>query len=483
MTAVSEETFREEVIMAKASKPQGPRAVEQLANWIVAIRTSDIPDAAIKQAKVLLLDTIGCGYAAFEEVAARAVLETLDDLGGAPQCTVLGSMRKTSAPNAVLVNGSLIRILDLNDYVNTKSGQIGGHPSDNIPVALAASELAGAPGRDILGSIVIGYEIYGRLKELMDRDGDWDGVTVSGFAAPAMSGRLLGLGSRELGHAIALSGARAITPLAVRQGDISAAKSVANALVAQNGIQATILAKHGLTGPLDLFENPHGLKSVFPGINWMEPLTAPLAAESYIMHCHVKAYPCLATGQSIVAAGIDLNRQINGEVDRLDRITVAIADKPFLVRQKDDPGRINPASREAADHSFNFLAAVALIDGSFGLTSFDNQRWMDPKVHDLMARLDIVCDATLNPRAPGGFPCAMRATGRDGREYVAEVLDPPGFSRHGIDPAAVVNKFNAITSARLGKNSRDRIIEAVMALDTSPSSSALTAALATAGSN
>jgi len=469
--------------MAKASKPQGPGAIEQLANWILAIRTNDVPEAAIKEAKVLLLDTIGCGYAAFEEIAARAVLDTLADMGGAPQCTVVGSTTKTSAPNAVLVNGSLIRILDLNDYVNTKEGQIGGHPSDNIPVALAASELAGSSGRDILASIVIGYEIYGRLKELMDREGDWDGVTVSGFAAPAMAGRLLGLPASELANALALSGARAVTPAAVRQGDISAAKSVANALVAQNGIQATLLAKHGLTGPLDLFENQYGLKSVFPGINWIEPLTAPLTAESYIMGCHVKAYPCLATGQSIVAAGIDLHRQINGDVDRLNRITVALLDKPFMVRQKDDPGRINPASREAADHSFNFLAAAALIDGDFGLSSYDNERWTDPKIRALMARLDIVCDAALNPRAPGGFPCAIRATARDGREYLAEVLDPPGFSRHGIDPAAVVNKFNSITAPRLGKNSRERIIEAVMALDTSPSSRALTAALASAGSN
>jgi 2-methylcitrate dehydratase len=317
----------------------------------------------------------------------------------------------------------------------------------------------------------------------MDREGDWDGVTVSGFAAPAIAGRLLGLPAPELGHALALSGARAVTPAAVRQGDISAAKSVANALVAQNGIQATILTKHGLTGPLDLFENQYGLKSVFPGINWIEPLTAPLAAESYIMGCHVKAYPCLATGQSIVAAGIDLHRQINGDVDRLNRITVALLDKPFMVRQKDDPGRINPASREAADHSFNFLAAAALIDGDFGLSSYDNERWTDPKIRALMARLDIVCDAALNPRAPGGFPCAIRATARDGREYLAEVLDPPGFSRHGIDPAAVVNKFNSITAPRLGKNSRERIIETVMALDTSPSLRALAAALASAGSN
>jgi 2-methylcitrate dehydratase len=466
--------------MAKAPTSQGPGAVEQLAGWVMAQRAQDIPAAALNQAKVLLLDTIGCGYAAYEEEAAHAVLATLKEMGGAPQCTVIGNAIKTNAPNAVLVNGSLIRILDLNDYVNTKSGQIGGHPSDNIPVALAAAELSGSPGRDILTAIVFGYEIYGRLKELMDRNSDWDGVTVSGFAAPAMAGRLMGLDRGQLAHALALSGARAVTPAAVRQGDISAAKSVANALVAQNGMQATILAKHGLTGPLDLFENQYGLKTVFPGLNWIGPLTAPLTADSYIMSCHVKMYPCLATGQSIVAAGLALHAQINGDVDRLRRITVAIADTPSLQRQKDDPGRIDPKSREAADHSFNFLGAVALLDGDFGLAQFNNDRWNDPKVRAVMARLEIVCDASLNPRAPAGFPCAMRATGVDGRSYLAEVLDPPGFSRTGIDTAAVLKKFNSITAPHLTAGARDRIIEAAMGLDKASSCEELTKALAKA---
>jgi 2-methylcitrate dehydratase len=279
---------------------------------------------------------------------------------------------------------------------------------------------------------------------------------------------------------MALSGARAITPLAVRHGDISGAKNIANALVAQNGMQATILAKHGMTGPLDLFENKHGLKSVFPGLNWMETITAPLPADSYIMGCHVKAFPCLATGQGIVAAGLELNRQVGGDPDKLKAITVAIADTPSLQRQKDDPGRIDPKSREAADHSFNFLAAVAFIDGDFGLDSYDNERWNDPKVRALMSRLTIVCDGSLNARSPGAFPCAIRATGTDGKAYLAEVLDPPGFSRHGVDAAAVLKKFNSITSHSLGPASRQRIIDAAMAFDASPSCAQLTDALAKA---
>ena len=465
--------------MAKHAALHGPGAVEQLAQWMLAPRAEDIPDAAVKQAKLLLLDTIGCGYAALDEDSAHAVLGTLADLGGAPQCTVLGSTTKTSAPNAVLVNGSLVRILDLNDYVNTK-GEIGGHPSDNIPVALAAGEMCGSPGRELIAAIVLGYEIFGRCKDLMERDSGWDGVTISGLVAPAIAARLMRLDPATFAHALALSGARAPTPLAVRHGAISAAKSFSNALVAQNGMQAAMLARHGVTGPLDLFENPYGLRQVFSKTEAMASLFAPLPAESYIMRANIKAYPCLATGQAIVAAGLEIHRQIKGDVSRLQHIRVAMADMPFLRRQKDDAGRINPTSREAADHSFNFLAAVAALDGDFGLAQFENERWNDPKVRAVMGKLDIVVDAKLNERSPGSFPCRIDARDADGKVSVADIPDPPGFSRHGLDEGAVTRKFNAVTASHLGTGSRQQIIDAVMGLDRSASCAEVTKALAAA---
>src|SRR6202040_1572123 len=391
--------------MAKHAPAAGPGTIEELARWVLAPRAEEIPEAAVQQAKLLVLDTIGCGYAALAEDSARAVLATLADLGGAPCCSVIGGAVKTSAPNAVLVNGALIRILDLNDYVNNPKGEIGGHPSDNIPVALAAGEMCGSPGRDLIAAIVLGYELFGRAKDLIARDSGWDGVTISGLVAPAIAGRLMGLDQQHLAHALALSAARAPTPLAVRHGAISAAKSFANALVAQNGVQAALLARHGVTGPLDLMDSPDGLRPLFSKGDARVALTAPLTHDSTIMRANIKAYPCLATGQAIVAAGLALHRDVksalNGDVSRLAHIRVAMADMPFLRRQKDDPGRIDPTSREAADHSFNFLAAVALLDGEFGLAQFENERWNDPKVRAVMARLEIDVDGQLNARAPG----------------------------------------------------------------------------------
>ncbi|HEY6259725.1 MAG TPA: MmgE/PrpD family protein, partial [Xanthobacteraceae bacterium] len=432
--------------MTKPVASAGSGTIEQLAGWMLAPRADEVPQAALAQAKLLVLDTIGCGYAALAEESARAVSATLAEIGGAPRCSVIGSAQRTSAPNAVLVNGALIRILDLNDYVNNRKGEIGGHPSDNIPVALAAGEMCGASGRELIAAIVLGYELFGRSRDLMERDSPWDGVTISGLVAPAIAGRLMRLDPPRLAHALALGLARSPTPLAVRHGAISAAKSLANALVAQNGMQAAMLARHGVTGPLDLFENPFGLRAVFSRTEAVAALTAPLGEETYVMRANIKAYPCLATGQAVVAAGIALHAQVasvlKGDVSRLKRIRVTMADMAFLRRQKDDPGRIDPTSREAADHSFNFLAAVALIDGAFGLAQFENERWNDPKVRAVMARLTIDVDGQLNLRSPGSFPCHIEAATDDGSVLMADIPDPPGFSRHGLDAEAVIKKFN-----------------------------------------
>ena len=49
-----------------------------------------------------------------------------------------------------------------------------------------------------------------------------------------------------------------------------------------------------------------------------------------------------------------------------------------------------PESRETADHSFYFLVAAALLDGELTPRQFENERWTDPAVIDLMARF--ICE-------------------------------------------------------------------------------------------
>lgn len=449
-------------------------AIARLAERSAVVCLEDFSQKAVQQAKSLLLDTLGCGFAALDDASARAVLATVGAFSEAPHCTLIGRAQRTSAPSAVLANGTLIRALDLNDYVvgaDPRSGARGGHPSDNIPVALAAAELSGASGGEILAAVLLGYEIYGRGKALMDAHSPWDGISVSGLAAPAMAGRLLRLPRRQLAHAIALSAARAATPVGVREGAISAAKSIANALIAQNGMQAALLAAQGVTGPLDLFEAERGLRMVFAHRpdTAADILGASLPADGFIRKVAIKPYPCFAGAQSAVAAALALHRLIDGDIGRLiGKIHVTLADLPIVRRQMSDPGRIKPQSREAADHSLHYLIAVALIDGVFGLGQFEGERWQDPQMIALMGRLDMTPDAELARRAGEFYPCALQADDRSGERHRVEVLRPPGVSPDGLDGNAIVEKFARLTAAALTPNQRDRVIDAVMTLDTAP---------------
>jgi 2-methylcitrate dehydratase len=459
------------------SRRSQPSLVERLAEWVLAVPASEVPERAITQAKLLLLDTLGCGLAALDHAIAAGVVRAMLAQGGEMQATVIGSGRKISAQNAVLANGALVRVLDLNDYT-IESGGLGGHPSDNIPVALAVGETGGRSGRDILAAVVLGYEIFARLRAMMDSRSDWDGVSVSGFVATAVAGRLLGIDRNRLAHALALSGARTATSAAVRSGDMSAAKSIANALVAQQGVQAALLAAEGATGPLAIFEQKRGLKSIFPYIESASAIDAPLVDGGYIMRASIKAYPCVATGQAAVTAALDMNRRLGGDTAKAERIEILMADLPQVRNQQADRERADPQSHEAADHSFPFIVAVAMIDGIFGQAQYAHERWHDPQVRALMGRIEMQTDASWNSRAPNSFPCAIRVTGSDGSKYLSEIGYPPGYSRDGIDAQVVIDKFHAGLDCIVTPGDRDRIVAAAMDFDHSANCAALTAALA-----
>lgn len=455
-------------------------AAQALARWVLSIDSNSLSAATLTQAKLLLLDSIGCAFAGRDENVCRSIRTVCENTAGPGSCTMIGSQRTLDIAHAVLANGAFVRVLDLNDYVigaGKHGPEIGGHPSDNIPVGLAVGEARQRSGRDILAAIAVGYEVYGRFKGMIDRKSPWDGVSISGFVAPAIAGRLMGLDENRLAHALALSGARLATPALVRRGGISAAKSIANALVAQSGIEATLLAEQGVTGPLAVIEHERGLHSLFPSDDPIGVLTAPFPELSYIMRSNVKAHPCLATGQSAVAAALKLHPMIKGAVETLTRIDVIMADYPFVRDQQGDPGRVRPASRESADHSFQFLVASALTDGAFGPAQFENERWHQPATVALMEKIVMSTDASLNMRAPGTYPCVVRTTDKNGQQHTAEVLYPPGYSQGGIDQAEVVAKFHNITAPILDQARRDRIVAAVLEFDRAATTKTLAATI------
>ncbi len=472
--------------MANESGTRSPTALDRLAQWTLEDHPAYREPMAQRQAMLIVLDSIGCAYAAHSTGAMNGVFELAHELGGAPDATIIGSARKTSVLNAVLANGALVRVLDLNDIMfSEKEGAlaIAGHRSDNVPVALAMAEKVGCSGTDMLTSVILNYELCQRLWLLTHGGAPWDGVSVSGIVAAAMAGRLIGLNATQQAHGLGLAAMRTAVPKIARKGEMSAGKSLANSMVAECGVQAALLAAKGLTGPREALEHADGLHLLFDPKRGLDALWAAPSRPLDIMSAHMKSYPSIGTSQTMVTAALAIQPELKNQLDAIEKIEVAMADVPSIRLQQADRRRSQPETREAADHSFTFLPCVTFVDGELTDRQFENERWHDPAVRRLMERVTLTVDADLRDRAPGSMPCRLTVTLSSGEEIISECLYPPGhsFADKGLAPEAVKAKFHNVTAAVLPEAARDRIIAAVLSLDGAPSIDALTATLTTDG--
>src|SRR4030095_15357213 len=462
--------------ISERSKTAKTPLVKQIAERILEFDSKSIPDEVLQHAKSLILDSIGCALAAGKEHAYERALRTFEAIGGNPDCTIIGSRHRMPVTSAVMLNGVLIRELDLNDaYVGP--GQMG-HPSDNIAVALSVGEKQRSSGLDVLASVIAGYELYCRIQDIIVGRGPWDHVTASALGAPAIAGRLLKLDADQLANALALSAAHGNTLSAVRSGQLSNAKAMANAFVAYQGTLCTLLASRGTTGPLSIFEGKGGLDKAFLTGADLDVLTEPIRDRFRISDASIKAYPCIGTSQAMVAGLIQARQEIGDPVKEVKHLEVRMADTPFVRGQVEDDDRRYPTSRETADHSFYYLAAAALMDGEMTQAQFEGERWMQPTVKSLMERMTIGTDASLNKYTPGSFPCVLQLTTMNGESRTVEVFYPKGHPKNRMSSAEVEGKFRGCTRGVLSETQQTKIISLVQDLEKLSSIDELMAELA-----
>jgi len=443
--------------MASTDLPAAPASlVQQIAANLLRVATEAIPSEVVEHTKALILDAIGCALAAADEPAFARASRVFNQLGGNPDCTVIGSARRVNLPQAVLLNGILIRSLDLNDAY-TGPGQMG-HPSDNIAVALSVGEKFEASGLAVIVSVALGYEIYCRMQDIIPARATWDHTTASALAAPLIAGRLMGLNAEQLAHGAALSATHGNTLAVVRTGQLANSKAAANAMVASQAVLCALFAAEGMTGPMGVIEHPRGLSTgMLAGAN-LDLLAQPIGESYRIMKSAIKAYPCIGTAQTMVAAILRARAGLAEPAREVERVEVAMADIPIVRAQAADEQRRFPESRESADHSFYYLAAAALADGEISEAQFAPGRWLQPKMREAMARVSVRTDAGLNQHTPGSYPAVVKLILQSGESREVAVIFPKGHPDNPMSAAEVEAKFRACARGRLSAARQDAVI-------------------------
>ena len=432
---------------------------DRLAQLAHGIRYRDLPPEVVLAAKRLILDTLACAVGALKSEPATIVRSVADQLGGNAQATLIGGGR-TSCVLATLVNGTLMRYLDNNDYY---FGLDSAHPSGNLAPALAVAEKAGRDGSEVIAALVAAYEIQIRLCDLAGAAGisgrGWHPGTHSQFSSAALAARLLSDDPGVTAQALAIAGSHNNTLAQSQRGHIPLMKATTEASIAKGGVEAALLAAGGLTGPEEIFEGAAGWGKTVAGAVNFEALTAPVSGRYRILDTCLKPYAAVAGAMAPIRAAIDLATQ--ERLPPADIISVTIKLHEHAVAKAADPQKNYPRDKETADHSYHYCVAAALLDGACGPAQFTDHRIAATDIRDLIAVTRLEADAEMTTRWPKSSGGGVVVRLRDGREFRRIVPYPPGHPRNPMTDDEIARKFLELSDGVLTTSRADQVIDAV----------------------
>ena len=429
---------------------------DRLSEYAAGLQFSQLDQATVHEVRRRLIDSLACALGAYRAGAPNVARRVASRVSADPGASYLGGSRPTSPELAAFVNGILFRYLDYNDtYLSLEPA----HPSDNFAAVLAAAEVAGASGREIITAAVLAYEIQCRLCDAASiRKHGWDHVTYGAFSTAAAAAKLLGLNASRITQALNLAGTPNITLRQTRAGELSEWKGCAFANASRNGVFAALLAAEGLTGPAPIFEGEMGFFQQVSGPFELEKLGGTAGDDDFmIKKTSIKFWPAEYHSQSAIHAALELRPQI-GDVAKIASVDIFSFDAAVDIIGK-DPEKWRPKTRETADHSLPYCTAAALTDGDVALASFDAARLGDTALLDLVSRIRIHRDAALTTRYPRGIPNRLVVTLKDGRKLTSENEFPRGHDQNPMSDDEVAAKFHRLAEGLIDAATQRKILD------------------------
>ena len=442
---------------------------EQWAQYALSLKLEEVPQEVVHQAKRLYLDTLACAVGGYDSEVVRILHRVAEsDLRGPQEATVIGSGTLTTALNAVLLNGAMVRFLDANDI------SAGGHDSEIIPAALAVGEREGASGKEVLLSTIIGYELAGRFRSAIQGSSDsvggmftlekqgWNADLRAGFVMPAVFGRLLGLNPEQIANAIGIAGSRSflLGIMDAAEEENTLAKNIRFPFTAHMALVSTYMAGKGITGPKRIFEGHMGFKQSFCSDFALEKVIT-FDDGWVIMRAGTKAFCCCYSTHGHVRATVDLAKEIDLKPEQVEAIKIVTNPRSKWHTGNPDTRR-RVYNKETADHSSYYVTAIAILEREVGPEHYTPALYQDPRVLDIMDRITIEADDRYTAIYPGS---RVEIRTKDGRLYTKEVEHPRGHCLNPMDDGEIEGKFHQMARRYMDESQRREIIAAVYEID------------------
>jgi len=433
------------------------------AEYSVNLTYEALPTEAIDAAKMFLYDSFGCALGGSKTVDFDIMCDVFAEIGGKPECSVVGSDLKTDVRSASLLNGLAIRALDYND-VYWK--QDPSHPSDLLPAAFCVGEREKRSGKDLIVATVIAYELEMRMCEAAFpgvREIGLHHATLTQFVSPVVAGKMLNLSTEQITNAIGIGGSHNVTLGAVTAGKLTMMKNTVDPMATESGVFAALLAQRGYEGTTPIFEGREGLFETI-GEDWKpEVLTENLGKTFKIVDCSIKPFPCEALTHAPVSAVLDLVIEHDLQPEQIETIEIYTLKRAAEILADEKKYIID--SRETADHSLPYCIAAAVVNRELTPKQFSKASLADKRILAIVPKVKAVLEPAFESRFPHEQPCRVVVKLTNGESLTKERAFPKGDPRDQLSIDELKRKFAALAEDILGDSQQEIVFQTIYDLE------------------
>lgn len=444
---------------------------EQIAEISIALKLEDIDKRTLSNAKIFLLDCLGCILSGSHIESAVSVRNAISDFAAPGECTVIGTDLKFNPMYAALINGLTGHSQDYDD--DHREGT--QHSSVAVlPAVLALAEKYGKSGAEALLAYIIGSDVTIRAGEAFNGTSYYAGWHLTGtcgvFGAAAGASKLMGLDAGQFVNALGLAGSEAggigeFNSCGAWTKRFHAGQS------AMDGVLAAYMGKAGYFAPPSVFEGKDGFLRTFSykgdaenpnpdGDYTAEKLTRNFGRKWEMADNSIKLHSCCRFTNNFCDCAIDIHNQgcdtsrirsIHAECNLFTDMKLC---HPIDVKR-------HPKNVVNAQFSMFYEIACGLVRGRVLPESFTDEAIRDEEINRLCDLITWEINPEFEAVYPDRYPARVTVTMEDGTVYVGEVEYPKGDPEYPATKEEVVAKFRANAATTLCEAKIDRIIELV----------------------
>ena len=434
-------------------------ATKSLAKFAAELEFNKIPENILNYLKLLFLDGVGCCIHGNTLEWTKTLEEVVTNKEDYNQCSIIGTNKKTTLLNAVLINSTAGHGFESDD-IHRESIL---HPNSIVvPVSINVAEKMGnINGKKFLTSVVAGYEVATRIgsaagTELLLRGFHPQG-THGTIAAAITAGKLMDFSTDQMVHAIGIAGSLGAGLMAAQEGAM--VKRLHSGRAAQAGVLAAQLSAKNFTGIQNIVEADYGgFLSSFSGKNDFNRSIRNLYKEWECMNTGIKPYASVTSIHTALDCLKNIMEKNNISVKNIKNIKAKISHPTYV------HCAWNYKNHNITSAQMNIYYGLALIalEGELFVNQFSKDKISNPEILNFMKKITAEVDPKIESLGHEfRHMASIELTTNDNKKFNHTEKYRKGSPENPLTKDQIISKFKSLASYSYDETQVSKIKEKI----------------------